>query len=267
MKKLLLLICIMAVLYACSSDSPAEDLPENKDNFEVSLNPSAGEVFVDMPFIIKVHANEPIYDITRTKENITQSISAAFPDQGLEEQYMNLNIHFEELGPQILNLEFTNTSGKKVKKTLNFEVVRGNAIKITGFKINSFYNMHGTWDPEFASDDPNRLADIVFAFQKLYTSHFSDPKPNMKLWYLSPAYPNEQQLEWDLSQEGLFISDRSILTFGIGDDDGNGIGEDLTRSYQGLRIRFNDYKQTKPAQINLSDEEAGIDISLEVEWP
>ncbi|TVZ25819.1 hypothetical protein JM83_0750 [Gillisia sp. Hel_I_86] len=267
MKKLLLFLCVMAVFFSCSSDSPDEELPEIEDAFNVSLTPSQGEVSVDVPFIIKVQSNEAIYEITRLNENITQSISAAFPDQGLDDQYMNLNIHFEELGLQKLTLEFTSISGKKVSKVLNFEVVRGNAIKITGFKINSFYNMHGTWDQEFASDDPNRLADIIYAFQKLSTTHFSDPKQNMRRWYLSPVYPNEQQLEWDLSQEGLYISDRSILEFGIGDDDGNGIGEDLTRSYQGLRIRLNDYRDTKPAQINLSNEEAGIDISLELEWP
>jgi hypothetical protein len=219
-----------------------------------------------MPFEVKVQSNEAIFEITRILENSTQSVSSLTPGTGLVEQNLNLHFQFGYVQNEEVKLEFTSVSGKKTTKILSFDVTRGNAVKVIGFNINSFYNMNGTWDEEYAENDPNRLADIIFALRKLGNTHFSNSTPAMRHWYLSPVYPNQQQLEWDLSQEELYISERSMIEFGIGDDDGNGIGQDLARSSQELIIRLNDYRDTKPAEINLNNEEYGYDITFELEW-
>jgi len=266
MVKKLVFIWLIAVCFSCSPDSPNEQLPEIEENFSVTLTPSVAKVTVDMPFQVKVQSNEAIYDITSIYENGSQSIVAALPNTALDEQYLTLHLQFGYVRSEEVVLEFTSISGKKTTKTLNFNVIRGNAVKITGFRINTFYNMNGSWDDEYADDDPNRLADIIFAFRKLFNTRFSETKQDMRHWYLSPVYPNQQQLEWDLSQEELYISDRSMIEFGIGDDDGNGIGQDLARSSRELIIRLNDYKDTKPAEINLSNEEYGYDVTFQLEW-
>ncbi len=266
MSKKLLLLWLLAVCFSCSPDSQNEEVPEIETTFNVSFKTPESQILVDVPFQIQVESNEPIYEINRITNNGSQGIVAAMHGTALEDQFLILNLQFVTLGYQEAKFEFISTSGKKAYKTFNFEVVRGNAVKLIGFKINSFYNINGTWDAEYTEDDPNRLADIIFAFQKLSTSHFSDPKQNLGHWYLSSVYPNQQQLEWDLSNEELYISDRSIMEIGIGDDDGNGIGDDLTRSFRGLNIKLNDYREDKPADINISNAEYGIDVSVQLEW-
>lgn len=265
MLKKSLFLCFLTICLSCSPDSLNEGVSE-VEAFDVSFLSNGNEVFVDIPFQVKVQSSEPINDITRIFENSSQGITAGMPGTVLDEKFLTLNLHFDTIGKQEVKLEFTSISGKKTSKVLSFDVIRGNAVKVIGFKINSFYNMNGTWDSEYANDDPNRLADIIFSFQKLSTAHFSEPKQNMGYWYLSPIYPNQQQIEWDLSKEELYISDRSIMEIGIGDDDGNGIGEDLTRSHPALQIRLNDYRDTKPNTINLSNTESAIDVSVELEW-
>jgi len=265
MLKKLLSLWFLAVCFSCSSDSPNEKIPEIETSFYVSFKIMESQVIIDTPFQIQVESSEPISAINRLTNSGSQGIDAG-PGIALDAKYLKLNLHYVTLGKQETTFEFVSISGKKAYKTFNFEVVRGNAVKVMGFQINSFYNINGTWDAEFAENDPNRMADIIFSFQKLITTHFSDSKQDLRNWYLSPVYPNQQQLEWDLSKEELYISDISWIEIGIGDDDGNGIGEDLTRSFRGLKFWLREYRDAKPAEINLSDEESGIDVSLLLEW-
>ena len=266
MSKKLILLWLLVVCFSCSPDSQNEEVSEIEKTFDVNFITPKSQILVDVPFQIQVESNDPIYEINRITNNGSQGIVAAMPGTALEDQFLILNLQFATLGNQEAKFEFISTSGKKAYKTFNFEVVRGSAVKLIGFKINSFYNINGTWDAEYAENDTNRLADIIFSFQKLNTAHFSDPKQSLTHWYLSPVYPNQQQLEWNLSQKELYISDRSIFEIGIGDDDGDGIGDDLTRSFRGLNIRLNDYRDSKPSDINISSEEYGIDVSVQLEW-
>lgn len=266
MKKKFLLLWLFSTCFACSTDSPNEELPEAAKSFDVTLTPSVNQVYIDVPFNLKVQSDVGIYDITRIFPNGVQSVTAALPGTALDAQKLNMHLQFASLGNQDVVLEFSSISGKKVTKTLNFYVKRGNVVKIVGFKINSFHNMNGRWDDEFSDTDPNRLADIQFALRKLFLNHFTIPVPNMNSWYLSPVYPNMQQLEWNLSQEGLYISNTSTLQLGIADDDGNGTSQDLARDFPGLIIKFNDYRQTKPAVISLKNEEDGFDVTFQLEW-
>lgn len=266
MVKKLLLLWILSISFACSTDSPKEELPAPVQNFDVSITPSAGEVFLDVPFTIKVQANVGIHEISRIFENRVESIISLNPGTALEADRLNLNLGFGFLGNETVVLEFTSITGKKLTKTLNFVVKRGNAVKIVGFKINSFYNMHGTWDEEFSETDPNRLADIHFGFRKLRQGHISNPNPTLGPWYLSPVYPNMQQLEFDLSQAGLYISENSRLELGLSDADEDGTGQDLTMGYRELWIKLMDHKDAKPAEINLANEEYGFDVTFYLEW-
>lgn len=266
MTRKLLVLCILALNVACSADSPNEEIPLPAQNFEVSLTPSVSEVYVDIPFTVKVQANEGIFEISRVMENRVESITSLSPGVPLDTGSLTLHLGFGFTGTENVVLEFTSITGKKSTKTLKFEVKRGNAVKITGFKINSFHNMNGSWDPEYADNDINRLADIQFGFRKLRQGHITHLYPAMSSWYVSPVYPNEQQLEFDLSQYGLFISENYTLRFGMADADDDGTAQDLTMWHEELKINFQDYKQTKPSEINLSNEEYGFDVSVQLEW-
>lgn len=266
MVKKLLLLCVLAISVACGADSPDEELPAAVQNFDVSLTPSVNEVLLDVPFTIKAGTNEGIQEISRVFENRVESIISLNPGAALEEESLNLHLGFGFLGRENVLLEFTSISGKKLTKTLNFDVKRGNAVKIIGFKINSFQNMNGTWDEEFSETDQNRLADILFGFRKLRQGHISNPNQLLGSWFLSPVYPNMQQLEYDLSQEGLYISEYSRLELGISDAEEDGTGQDLSMGYSELWINFMDYRETKPSEINLTNKEYGFDVTFYVEW-
>ncbi len=266
MTRKLLVLGILALSIACSTDSPDEEIPLPAQNFEVSLSPSISEVFVDVPFTVKVQANEGIFEISRIMENRVESITSLSPGAPVDPESLTLHLGYGFTGTEKLVLEFTSITGKKLTKTLNFEVKRGNAVKITGFKINSFHNMNGSWDPEYADTDINRLADIQFGFRKLRQGHIANLYPAMSSWYASPVYPNEEQLEFDLSQNGLFISENNTLGLGMVDVDADGTAQDLTLWHEELKINFQDYKHTKPSEINLSNTEYGFDVTVQLEW-
>lgn len=266
MTKKLLILVVLALSFACSTDSPNVEPPAPPQSFEVILTPSVNEVFVDVPFTIKVQANEGLFEISRKLENGVESITSLNPGTGIHADSHTLHLQFGYLGQEKVVLEFTSITGKKFSKTINFDVKRGNAVKITGFKINSFHNMNGSWDQEYADTDPNRLADIIFAFRKLRQGHMANEYLAMAPWFISPVYPNMQQLEFDLSQKGLYISENSRLELGIADSDEDGTGKDLTMGYRNLGIKFMDYKATKPSEINLANEEYGFDVTFYVEW-
>lgn len=257
---------MLTICFACSTDSPDEEFPAPVPNFEVVLTPSVNEVFLDVPFTVKVRANEGIQEISRIFENRVESITSLMPGAALEKERLNLHLGFGFPGNENVLLEFTSITGKKVTTTLDFEVKRGNALKIVGFKINSFYNMGGSWDEEFPETNVNRLADIRFGFRKLRQVHISNPTASRAPWYLSPVYPNMQQLEWDLSQEELYILESSLLELGIADVDEDGTGQDLAMGSRELSTNVGDYRDTKPTEISLVNEEVGLDVTLRVEW-
>lgn len=260
------MLWLLAVSFACSTDSPDEKIDKPVQNFEVSLTPSANEVFLDVPFTLKAEANEGIQEVTRIFENRVESINSLAPGTALEEERLNLHLGFGFSGTETVSLEFTSVTGKKLTKNLNFEVKRGNAVKLVGLKVNSFYNMNGSWDEEFSETDDNRLADIRFALRKLRQGHFSNPNPALASWYLSPVYPNTQVLEWDLTQEGLYILETSRLELGIADVDEDGTAQDLSMGSNQLTINMADYRGTKPTEIKFVNEENNFDVVLRVEW-
>ena len=266
MIKKFILLWVLAISFGCSTDSPEEELPAPVQSFDISLTPSVSEVFVDIPFTVKVQANEGLYEISRIFENRVESITSLNPGTALQAESLNLNLGFGFLGTETVVLEFTSITGKKLTKTLNFDVKRGNAVKIVGFKINAFHNMNGSWDQEYEDTDPNRLADIVFGFRKMRQGHISNEYPAMSPWFLSPVFPNMQLLEFELAHKELYISENSRLELGLIDADEDGTGKDLTMGYRDLGIKFMDHKAAKPSEINLANEEYGFDVTFLLEW-
>ena len=266
MIKKLIVIWVLAVCFGCSTDSPEEELPAPVQSFEVSLTPTVSEVFVDVPFTVKVQANEGLYEISRIFENRVESITSLNPGTALQAESLNLHFGFGFLGTETVVLEFTSITGKKLTKTLNIDVKRGNAVKIVGFKINAFHNMNGSWDQEYEDTDPNRLADIVFGFRKMRQGHISNEYQMMSPWFLSPVFPNLQLTEFELAHKELYISENSRLELGLIDADEDGTGKDLTMGYRDLGINFRDHKATKPSEINLANEEYGFDVTFLLEW-
>ncbi|MEH6408411.1 MAG: hypothetical protein V7767_14130 [Leeuwenhoekiella sp.] len=259
MKKIILLWAL-GLCISCSSDSPEEE--EVVEDFNVELVPSTTEIVIDVPFTIKIQSGEPINEISI---NDSSWIGASI-GEALQGDELTLHFQFGYVRNEEVILGITTVSGKKITKTLNFNVQRGNAVKITRFKINSFYNIDDTWDDEYANNDPNRLADVIFGFVKPTVGNFSTSSNGSIRWYISPVYPNQQQLDYDLSQENLYIAYNSHFTFGMADDDGNGVGQDLTRSSTDVDINIKDYSEIKPNEINIKNEEYGFDVTFTLEW-
>lgn len=78
-----------------------------------------------------------------------------------------LYFNFDTPGQKTIRVWALNNQNDTSEKQVVVNVTRGNAVKITGMKVVSFYNINQTWDSEYDVNNPNRLADVIFVFSKL----------------------------------------------------------------------------------------------------
>lgn len=266
MKRLLLLIALSGML-SCSSDSSEIVEPEPEINFEVTLTPSAENAIVDKPFSIKVNSTSELHEIMQVFENGSLSVGGDGENGVIDSKFKTLHYQLPMVGVQKMNFVFTDVNGKKINKSIDVNVIPGDAVQITGLKINSFYDIHGTYDEQYAENDPERLADIIFAFNKAFSWNFSTEDINEGRWFLSEVYPNEEKLEFDLRDEQLFIAPYANFELGIGDYDEDGLGADLARDATGMSVYLYPLQYEKPSEIHIIKEDADVDITVFLEWP
>ena len=266
MKKILLLIALTSML-SCSSDSSEIIEPEPEVIFDVSLIPSSDFAVVDKPFSIGLSSTSEIHEIKQVFENGSLSVGGDGAYGVIDTQFKTLHYQLPDVGVEKMNFVFTDINGKQVSKSIDINVTEGDAVQITGLKINSFYNIHETYDEQYADDDPERLADIVFAFSKAYSRNFSTEDAGKSLWFLSEVYPNEEKLEFDLQDEQLFIAPYANFEVGIGDHDEGGVGADLARDPSQMSVNLYPLQNEKPSEIHIIKEDSNVDITVFLKWP
>jgi hypothetical protein len=258
MKKFLFYFMI-SILFSCSTDTN-----ENNSNvFETQLAPSSSNVTIDEAFTLNVSAVENISQMWVSLDN--------FATGGYSIRYFgtsyNLYFNFDEIGQKIIYVRSKNSKNQVSEKQVIINVTRGNALKIKGMQVVSFYNINQTWDPEYSTTDINRLADVFFGFNKSKLGSFLDNEYFSSIWYTSSVKQNQGDLTWNLSNANLYISPNRGLRFGLVDSDSPPLGEDLLNGPPDYRdLSFSSFIATKPTVLSYTFPEINLEIKLNVEW-
>lgn len=250
-------------LLLCMCGSP-DNNQGSVSTFSMAITPSATTVAIDEPFTITVTSNETMRWMAVTKDG-SDPVNFSGSDFSTSKVFY---FTFDTLGSKTINIKVKNEKNEAVLKTVTITVTRGNAIKITGLQVKSFYNINNTWDPEYATTDINRLADVLFVLVKQQQSNpFYSEYYNNGSWCRSTIEENQGDLTWDLSSANLYINPNSSLQFGLSDMDGQ-LGQDLLMGPPDTKtIRFSSFIATKPSTITYSFPEVNLEFTVTVEWP
>jgi hypothetical protein len=257
-----ILITLAIILSACNSSDDTGG-PNNNSNLSLTVTASTSSAIIDEMIMVSVSADEAISSIEVSTDNFVTN----YNQQSNFGTNTLLYLSFDTLGNKTISVRAKNTNGDEATKTLNVNISRGNAIKIEQLQVVSFYDINNTWDPEFGDTDTNRLADVKFALLKPKVNVFNN-SVNISNWYESSIKQNQGDLTWDLSSANLYLNPNLSLRLGLGDDDGNGVGQDLLLGPPFDReITFEEYIATKPNTITLSDPSINLEIELTLNWP
>lgn len=260
MKKKINLIILLFLIISCSSDSNEN---ENSSTFSINLTPSATNVVIDQAFTITVSANEDIKQMWVSTDNFA---TGGYAQRQFGSSY-TLNFNFDVLGQKTISIRAKNQDNVVSEKQVVITVSRGNAIKINGVQVVSFYGIDTTYDPEFGPTDPNRLADLRFGFIKYINGNYFDGNYAWRLWYSSIIIENQGSMTWDISQSNLYINPNHLLRFGLVDMDGDVAGADLLNGPPDYReISFSNYLITKPTTLTYTFPEINLEFKVFVEW-
>jgi len=265
MKKLkLFLLLFLTILSSCSPDSENEEIIIDKLSIEIDISPDKFEI--DKPITFKVISNQNIREIALSTNNWQSSIGTIASNGENMGKSKDVYLSFDKLGKKTIEITVENEKFEKIEKSFQVEIIRGESVKIKSIKIISFNNINGTWDTEYT--DINRLADLKFGLQKDHISTTYDLlKYSRKLWYISDILENQGNLYWDLNNKELYLDPNFKFTFGLGDDDGNGIGQDLLLGPPSdIEFSLKDYIQDKPQIVTLKKDDIELEVEFELEW-
>lgn len=268
MKKLKFLFITIALLnFSCSSDSNnsnEEDITENL--LEIDIEISGNQFEVDKPISFNIISNQNINEVCVSFDNWDNfSCLAALDDSGLGFS-KTIYTSFDQLGLKTINTRITNLDNEIEEETFQIEIIKGSSVKINRINLISFSNINGTWDPEFSGNDA--LADLKFALVKTYiTTSFDTMEFDSKTWYISDVLMNQGNLTWDLSQEELYIDPNLNFGFGLGDNDGGGIGQDLLLGPPfEITYSLQDFINEQPNSATLIKEDIDLEVEFELVW-
>ncbi len=257
MKRILYLLPFF--LWMCSSDNN-----EGTNNLSISLTPSVTTAVIGQQFTIMLTSNQAMKFIEMSTDNFVTS-SGIGSDLGSSKQ---LYFNFDTLGEKTISIKVKNYNEDERIETVVVSITRGNAIKINRVQVVSFSNINNTWDTEFSGSDPNRLADVFFGVFKSQLRYFYTDEYSNSQWYLSGVKENQGDLTWDLTSENLYITPTSSFSFGLADDDGGGLVDDLMLGPPEVRtFNFSDYLITKPSTITYTYPSINLEFILTVDWP
>ncbi len=260
MKKILILIVLLFTIISCSSDSNEN---ENINPFSINLTPSANTVVVDQAFTITVSATEEIKELWVSTDNFA---TGGYAQRQFGTNY-TLNFNFDSLGQKTISVRAKNQNNVVSEKQVVILVSRGNAIKIIGVQVISFYGINTTYDPEYGATDPNRLADLRFGLSKNKLGNPLDNIYSPAYWYLSSVIENQGNMTWDCSNDNLYLNPNAPLKFGLVDIDNGIAGADLLNGPPDYReISFTNYLITKPTTITYTFPEINLEFKVLVEW-
>lgn len=260
MKNHLFIFALSFILFSCSSDNNKE----NQNSFETQLLPSKTNVTVDEPFTVTVSAAEDIKLMWVSIDNF--ATGAGYSSRTFGTSY-TLYFNFDEIGQKTIYVRSKNSKNQVSEKQVIINVTRGNALKITGMQIVSFYNINQTWDPEYSSTDVNRLADVIFGFTKSKLGSSLDNVYFENSWYTSSLKENQGDLTWNFANADLYINPNSSLRFSLSDVDNPPVGQDLLNGPPYYKdLRFLNFTTTKPTVLTYTFPEINLEIKLTVEW-
>ena len=260
MKNTIYLFLVSIIIISCSSDSNEN---ENSNSFSINLTPSSNSVVVDQAFTITVSADEEIRELWVSTNNFA---TGGYSIRQFGTSYV-LNFNFDTLGQKTISVRAKNQDNLVSEKQVIVTVSRGNALKINGVQVISFYGINTTYDPEFPVTNPNHLADLRFGLSKNKLGNPLDNIYSPVFWYLSNVIENQGNMTWDCSNADLYINPNASLKFGLVDIDNGIAGADLLNGPPDYReISFNSYIVTKPTTITYTFPEINLEFKLFVEW-
>jgi len=246
----------------CSSPDDSATLIIPTSTFAITATPSSTNVDVDQHFTVMVTSNQTMKNIEMSTDNFVTK-SGLQSDFGTSKE---LYFNFDDLGTKTISIRAKNAANQVATKTITVNVLRGNAVKVTGLQILTFSNINSTWDPEFPTTNPNHLADVYFGFSKSRLENFYTNEYYSRLWYTSPVKDNQGNLTWNLTADNLYLNPNLALQFGLVDKDGE-LGQDLLLGPPDYKtLNLSSYLTTKPSTITYSFPEINLEFILTVEW-
>ena len=263
MKKIIGLV-IICLFIACSSDDSNEE-NNNESSFVITLNQDINTASIDEIITINVSASETINRLDISKDGWQTSTNLSSPSFGNQ---TNVFIDYESTGNKIISIRATSTNGDTSERSVNVTIERGNAIKLQELQLNSFFDINETWDDEFGSIDPNRLADVFFILLKPRLNPFEGTRTTgTPVWYESSVETNQGDLHWNLQTNNLFVDPNLSLYIAFADADGGGLAGDLMLGPPFEReIRLSDYINSQPNPIPFNESGINLNFDLSVEW-
>jgi hypothetical protein len=263
MKKLTYILLFLC--FACNSSDDADT-----STFEVSVTQSTTSLVVDQILTLTATANEKINQISFSKDG-GETFDSEFSSSTFDTT-VNLYLDFDTLGPKTIIYRVKNNAGDVVDNIVSVTVERGNAVQLLSVKLNSFFDMGNTWDSEYATTDPNHLADVFFGVLKPRLNFLDGTRSRVPssswLWYRSQTRENENDLSWNLQNEELFINVSELTAYiAFADDDGGNIAQDIMLGppFQSL-IPLSNYINSKPGTITVKETHINLEYVIGLDW-
>lgn len=267
MKHKIILFIFTIIFFSCGSGDN-DTLEPQEEPLTVELVATKTTLSIDeiVPFEIKT--NRPFGSINYSTDNFTTSKTVSKSQGDSFGTNLTLYVDTANFGNITYSIQLVdaNDNQKTATNTLSFTVEKGNALHIKEVLINNFYDKDNTWDTEFSDTDPNRLADVFFSFSKPHIDIFTGQRFKA-LWYKSAVKENQGDLNWNLSQENLYVNPNALIHFGLADDNGGGVGQDLLLGPPFEKdINLSQYSNAQPSNITLEDSSISLDVDFGLEW-
>lgn len=266
--KLLLVFFVICCSYSCDSKDDDNDIPLGIDNptsssgFSVNINVGVQELNLDEQTSVTISSEQLIEKFEYSFDDFQTTVERGH--NGTSETFC---ISFDNPGLNTLDLRIYPVEGTAVENSIDFQINSENAVQITNIEINSFFDINDTWDPEFPDDNIDRLADVYFELSKL-SCRLAEPQYN--LWYESSVTENQENLNWDLSSENVFVDidgEFFIPLFDKDSEDGSADQSLISIPQLTPFIDLQDYNVDRPSLIVLENNTEQYNIEVTLSWP
>lgn len=236
--------------------------PISSSGFEANIQFAMEELRVDEQTSVTISSDQLIEKFDYSFDDFQTTVERGH--NGTSETFC---ISFDNPGLNTLDLRIYPVEGTAVENSIDFQINSENAVQVTNIKINSFFDIDNTWDPEFPDDNINRLADVYFVLSKL-NCRLAEPQYN--IWYASSVTENQENLNWDLSSENVFVDIDGEFFIPLFDKDSEDGSADQSLISIPQLIPFIDlqnYNVDRPSLIVLENDTEQYNIEVTLSWP
>jgi len=244
---------------ACSSSDDSD-----QSSFQVTVTQDLTTTVIDEVVTLTATASDTISSISFSLDG-GETFPSEFGSSSITDT-ANLYVDFDALGENTVIFRVKSRTGVIVDTPVSIMVERGDAVKLESVQLNSFFNINETWDNEFSSGDPNRLADVFFVFLKPSLNPYTGERTS-RLWYTSTIDENQGDLQWNLTPDELYIDPGLQLRIAFADADGEGLVDDLMLGPPFDRlINLGILVDTQPNSITLEDSGIDLEYTVGLDW-